>query len=177
MIVEQRNQPKFLDAPFHFHRIPGDQLVLMTKDAQTLYAYWNISDSRIQMAEHFAGCSWIQIEKLLRVYEVTQIPFTDESAGKYEEIPIPGDASQWFAGGLLPGASYCIDYGMRSQHGGFLSLLRSSVINLPRNTLAAERLDGGCGLDERKHSLEGLLNVVPEPEWKSQFTGYSLHSN
>jgi hypothetical protein len=147
----------------------NDILTALPVDASTLYVYWNISNRRKRIMEHHLGRSWHDVEKKLRIYDVTFISFNGDNAHRYWDIPINALANNWFVRDAGPGCAFIVDYGVSSSNGNFLTVLRSNAIESPPDQPRSLR-------EKRMSKIEFPQSVksAEHPEWYNAFTGYSL---
>lgn len=126
----------------HDHRLEGyetpsayrkDRLRLLVRDARTLHAYWEVSDRRKWLtAQHFE-CDYGQLPKVLRMYDVTYVLFNGHNANRIIDIDLTPEADNWYINELDAGAVYTADLGVYTWERQFIPLLRSNVVQTPRD--------------------------------------------
>ncbi|MEI7026916.1 DUF4912 domain-containing protein [Paenibacillus sp. y28] len=124
-----------------------DRLVLMPRDAQSLYAYWEVTDRRKQLVEEHFRCSWDELPKWLRLYEVQDVRFNGDNASPIREYWIDPEATNSFIEAVDAQRGYCVDYGFRLFDGRFFTVLRSNEVETPP-AVAQEYLperEAACG--------------------------------
>ncbi len=118
----------------------GDnRLVVMARDPFWFFAYWDMSQDRMQAVgqEHGADI-WGRSQTLLRVYDVTDIEFNGSNAHSYHDVGVLFDSYQWYVRVNHPGRHYLVDLGLLLANGRFISLLRSNPLLLPVGRVSDE---------------------------------------
>jgi uncharacterized protein len=100
------------------------ELTLMVKNANTIFAYWTILPTTIQMIENWYKRKWTEFEKALFIFDMT-------AANKYLEIPIFDDTDHLFIQKLEPNRMYMAEFGIKLNAGEFFPLLRSHCVRTP----------------------------------------------
>lgn len=123
------------DLPFAY----GDnRIVLVPKNPQWAYAYWEVSGEKFEEAKKSSGVTDGKLT--LRVYDVTLKEFNGGNANAYFDIELPGGVREWFVGGLNPKANYITDLGLKAGDGRFVTVVRSNAIDTPSNSIS-DRVD------------------------------------
>ena len=109
-----------------------DRVVLLTRDPDWLYAYWDISGdtwaSLIQRGVTHPGKGWTRV---LRLYDVT-------AAGNGQEPRLLGDleldeaAREHYFKAPAADRYYLVEFGYRAANGEFLLIARSNLVQVPR---------------------------------------------
>ena len=132
----------------------SDRMVLMVRDPDWLYAYWEITATKQGEFQHnFGSNAWETSQPVLRVYDVTGICFNGENANSYLDISVNDNAESWHINVGKPNCSFCVDIGRKFSDGRFVTLLRSNIAATPRATLSE------C-LDEEWMWLEGIYRYM-----------------
>lgn len=120
----------------------GDnRIVLVPKNPQWAYSYWEIAEWKVAELKSQVGEETVRGAKLaLRVYDVSLKTFDGNNANNYFDIELPEGVREWFIGGLNPKASYVTDIGFKTPNGQFLTLARSNNISTPSNVVS-DRID------------------------------------
>ncbi|MGM0508127.1 MAG: DUF4912 domain-containing protein [Fusobacteriota bacterium] len=103
----------------------GDnKIVLMPKNAQWLYAYWEIDENKVgEIRKNETG----NLNPAIRIYDVTLKDFDGNNANNYRDIEIPDmGINDWFIGDLNPKATYVADIGYKKEDGSFITVARSN---------------------------------------------------
>jgi hypothetical protein len=110
--------------------LPGgygeSRIVLMPRDPQWCYAYWDIpnedkEDSRRQGGQQLA----------LRIYDVTDIDINYQSPHSIQEYPCDELAREWYLPMPVSDRDYAVDIGYRCADGRWLVLARSTPVRVP----------------------------------------------
>ncbi len=114
------------------------RIILMPRDPRWAYAYWEITNCTKEKIKEKYGKEVFQKSRLtLRIYDVTDIQFDGQNANRYFDIGITEHANNWYINMGIPARSYCVDLGLLTLEGGFVTIVRSNVIYLPRETLSS----------------------------------------
>ena len=109
-----------------------DRLVLLARDPWWLFAYWELTPTSRIRALRSLGEEAEGAVEVLRVHDVTFIDFTGDNAWSSFDIePTPG-TERWYINVWKPGASYCVELGVRTPAGRFVSILRSNPVTTSR---------------------------------------------
>ncbi len=102
------------------------RIVLMPRDPQWAYAYWDVpeearSDMRRQGGQQLA----------LRLYDVTDIDIASQAPHSLLEYPCDELAREWYLPVPVSDRDYVIDIGYRAFDGRWLVLARSASVRIP----------------------------------------------
>jgi uncharacterized protein len=110
--------------------IPGgygeSRIVLLPRDPQWAFAYWDITAEHKQELQSQGGQSLA-----LRVYDVTDIDINHQSPHSIQEYPLDEMAREWYLSIPVSDREYLVDIGYRCADGRWLILARSSSIRIP----------------------------------------------
>ena len=111
----------------------GDTLiVLLPRDPQWIFAYWEISDRTKEDVSKKYGANILQRSKpAIRVYDVTNVNFNGSNANRSFDIFITPEAKNWYIYVGMPKRNYCADLGLLVDDGVFITLARSNVVATP----------------------------------------------
>ncbi|MGI6609207.1 MAG: DUF4912 domain-containing protein [Limnochordia bacterium] len=119
----------FAPPPFPtFHGVT--RVDLMTRDPQSLYAYWELTPEFREMTSRHFGCDWDELPLVLRLYMIDDV---DDGPRVIQEVNTSRLTDNWFFHSLLPGKTYVLDVGTRNVYNVFVTLLRSNHATTPRN--------------------------------------------
>jgi uncharacterized protein len=105
----------------------GDsRIVLLPRDPQWAYAYWDIPIEHKNELRHHGGQ-----QLALRIYDVTDINLEHQSPHSIQEYPIDEMAREWYLPIPVSDRSYTIDIGYRCGDGRWLVLARSASVSIP----------------------------------------------
>jgi len=155
-------------------RYNDNYLALLVRDPKCIFAYWEFSDEQKDLVAREFNCSWGEVPLIMRVYDLTGLNFNGQNAHSYFDIYFHSLADNYYVKEISPNHSYCVDVGVITPDGRFVTLLRSNVVATPRDSLAdgsgvvmADLLDRLQLRDEQKQtetfSSEGVY-VSPGKE-------------
>ncbi|BAB05133.1 BH1414 [Halalkalibacterium halodurans C-125] len=147
---------------------PVTEITLLPQGPTTLYAFWDTSEQTRGLVSYQTDKDWEQLEKRLRLYDVTSLLFDGRRANRYVDIHLPEMTNNWLIEHVEPNCTYLIDLGVITPSGAFLPVVRSTPIETPRqrndqyNFRKEDVLDWQYGLSE-------------EPKWLEHFSTYSYY--
>jgi len=112
-----------------------DECTLLARDPKTLFLYWEVTWDRRKMISSYIHMHFDQAQKYIRLYDVTNLHFLGDYSNGFIDVPVHNDDRSWYFNNVIPGRHYIADYGVFYE-GRFLPLLRSNVVETPRNTPA-----------------------------------------
>ncbi|NJL00114.1 MAG: DUF4912 domain-containing protein, partial [Spirulinaceae cyanobacterium SM2_1_0] len=105
----------------------GDsRIVLMPRDPQWAYAYWDITNEQKQACRQQGGQ-----QLALRLYDVTDINIDGQSPHSVQEYPCDELAREWYLPLPVSDRDYAVDIGYRCADGRWLTLARSAAVRVP----------------------------------------------
>lgn len=102
------------------------RIVLMPRDPQWAYAYWDISNEHKQDLRTQGGQ-----QLALRVYDVTDVNLAHQSPHSVQEYPCDEMAREWYLPVPVSDRDYAIEIGYRTADGRWLLLARSASVRIP----------------------------------------------
>jgi hypothetical protein len=102
------------------------RIVLMPRDPQWAYAYWDVSNEHKEELRRQGGQ-----QLALRVYDVTNIDFNFQNSHSVQEYLCDELAREWYLPIPLSDRDYTIDIGYRCADGRWLVLARSTPVRIP----------------------------------------------
>ncbi len=124
-------KPK-LDIPEISWRYGTDRLVLMVRDPNWLFAYWEITATKQEeFNQQYGPAAWSSSRPVLRVYDITGIHFTGDNANNYTDITVSDHVDSWHIEVGRPNSTFCVDLGRIFPDGRFVTLLRSNIVQTP----------------------------------------------
>lgn len=127
----------------------GDnRIVLMVRDADWLFAYWELQKDVADRARHTLSFQAEDIKTILRVYDVTDIIFNGCNAHKYFDVEVTGGARSWHIHSGETNRSFCADIGLLAPDGTFRVLSRSNTAKMPRIGVSEVVDEEWLGIDE-----------------------------
>jgi uncharacterized protein len=110
--------------------IPGgygeSRIVLLPRDPQWAYAYWDITNERKEEMRSQGGQ-----QLALRLYDVTDVDMEYQSPHSIQEYPLDEMAREWYLSIPVSDREYLLDIGYRCADGRWLVLARSAEIRIP----------------------------------------------
>ncbi|HEY9634917.1 MAG TPA: DUF4912 domain-containing protein [Coleofasciculaceae cyanobacterium] len=110
--------------------LPGgygeSRVVLMPRDPQWSYAYWDIPNDHKEDLRRQGGQ-----QLALRIYDVTDISLEYQSPHSIQEYPCDELAREWYLPMPVSDRDYVVDIGYRCADGRWLVLARSAPVRVP----------------------------------------------
>lgn len=138
------------------HAHQKDRIVVLTRDAYWLHAYWELSRATLARAQAALGQEWHTARPILRLMDVSSEDTTSASERHVRDIPIHGGVNNWYIDVLEPPRSYRIDVGYLSRRGKFYVLARSNVVTTPKVGVADP-------LDENWIDVQKQIDRIENP--------------
>jgi hypothetical protein len=110
-----------------------DRIVFLPRDPWWAFTYWEITPTSRVRALRALGADGEGASEVLRVYDVTFLTFTGDNAWLSVDVELPPGTDHRYLELGRPGASFCVEIGLRTRSGRFLPLARSNVITTPRS--------------------------------------------
>ncbi|HAJ58421.1 MAG TPA: Rho termination protein, partial [Cyanobacteria bacterium UBA8543] len=102
------------------------RVVLMPRDPQWAYAYWDIPNDHKEDLRRQGGQ-----QLALRIYDVTDISLEYQSPHSIQEYPCDELAREWYLPMPVSDRDYVVDIGYRCADGRWLVLARSAPVRVP----------------------------------------------
>jgi hypothetical protein len=102
------------------------RIVLMPRDPQWAYTYWDIPNEHKQDLRRQGGQNLA-----LRVYDVTDVNLDYQSPHSVQEYPCDEMAREWYLPVPVSDRDYAIEIGYRTGDGRWLVLARSAPVRVP----------------------------------------------
>lgn len=116
-----------------------NKIVLMVRDPNCLFVYWEITDYRKSLVSRHLNCDWEKLTPIIRLFDVTDREFDGFNANYYLDIKIHPMANNWYLQDISPNRAYVADYGVLNEQDEFTSILSSQTILTPRDRAADQR--------------------------------------
>ncbi|HVR83467.1 MAG TPA: DUF4912 domain-containing protein [Planctomycetota bacterium] len=115
----------------------GDvRIVGMARDPHWAFAYWEISDEAIKIAQEKLNDSGAGLS--LRVYDTTDRPFNGLNAHLHWDLGIDRHTNVYHFKVGKPGTTIHVDVGVRKWDGAFQPIARSNAIEMPRDSMSPD---------------------------------------
>ncbi|NLK00084.1 MAG: DUF4912 domain-containing protein [Clostridia bacterium] len=147
-------------------RYDKDQIVLMVRDPEWLYAYWEITATKQKQLSQQLGNLWQSSSPALRIYEVNQNNGHNNEI--FFDIKVNEGTRNWYIHVGKPNQSFFIDLGRLLSDGSFLPILRSNLVTTPSNSFSQE-------IDPQWPPVEAIWAMLREQDYLDEFYG-SLES-
>jgi|GEM_PF-1549363 len=136
--------------------LPGsygvDRLVLLAKDPDWLYTYWEITeDTKKLFTEKTKENAWQDSQPILRIFDLT--------AGSHFDIKINDESDNWYIRAGRPNTKFRAELG-RVYEGKYYPLLRSNQVTSPAFGVSAEIDPEWAPIDEIWQSLAGTYKTA-----------------
>jgi len=102
------------------------RIVLMPRDPQWAYAYWDIPNDHKEELRRQGGQ-----QLALRIYDVTDVNLEYQSPHSVQEYPCDELAREWYLPMPVSDRDYSVDVGYRCADGRWLVLARSASVRVP----------------------------------------------
>ncbi|WP_347491326.1 DUF4912 domain-containing protein [Desulfoscipio sp. XC116] len=144
-------KPQMPEIPWHYGL---DRMVLMVRDPNWIFAYWEISATKQQeFSDQYGSEAWKNSRSVLRVYDITGVDsFNGANANDFTDISINDYVDSWHINVARPNSTFCVDLGRLFPDGTFITLLRSNIVQTPG--AAVSNL-----LDEEWMWIEGIYRT------------------
>ncbi|MFZ5639751.1 MAG: DUF4912 domain-containing protein [Bacillota bacterium] len=117
-------------------RYNENYLVLLVRNPYCLFAYWELTEEQRNLITKEFGCEWGGVPLILRLYDVTGLNFDGRNAHSFRDLSVHALADNFYLYELEANKGYCVDLGVITPDGRFVTILRSNVVTTPRDTLA-----------------------------------------
>jgi hypothetical protein len=115
---------------------PRTQCVLMARDPEFIYAYWDYTQEDLDRARDRLKFESEASQLVLRVYDVTLIDFNGSNANYTWDLDVGISAKKWYVQVWQDNASYCAELGIRSGKDHFVPLTRSAIVHTPPRSIS-----------------------------------------
>lgn len=107
-----------------------NDLRIMVQGPTSIYVYWEITWPLMKIIAEYLYTPYEQLNKLLRIYDVTDILFNGVNAHWHRDILVQPTKDDQFIHELVPGRTYTIDFGIQYE-GRMITFLRSKPKSTP----------------------------------------------
>jgi len=138
-----------------------DKIALLSRDPFVAYAYWEATPARLEREK-----AWFGLDSKLcaRIYDITGVQFDGRNAIAYFDQEIFERIGNWYFDLGRPSHSFCVDLGLLSPEGRFLTLARSNYITMPRDGVSDVVDEEWMLLDEEFMKLYGVPSGPSSPQ-------------
>jgi hypothetical protein len=103
-----------------------DRLVLLTRDPQTLFAYWDLAPG----AEHPPGAAKARL--ILRIHDLTLLDFADAHPLRHQDLDVDRPVGSRYVHVERAAGTYRAEIGWRWNDGRFIARVRSGTVTTAR---------------------------------------------
>lgn len=122
---------------FSFPKVYEDNnITLMVRDPNCLFAYWELSSEQRDLIASGFGCNWGELSLVVRLYDLTGLTMDRDNPHSFTDLQVAALADNYYIKEVSANRSYCIDLGIYSPDGRFTTLVRSDMVQTPRDTMA-----------------------------------------
>ncbi len=114
--------------------------VLIPRDPNFVYAYWNYTQEDIDRARNQLKFTGEGFQLVLRIYDISLIKFNGSNANHTWDLDVGFSTKNWYIHVWQDNTDYCAELGIRSGENHFISLTRSNTVRTPPKT-ASKRND------------------------------------
>ena len=105
--------------------------VLIPRDPNYIYAYWNYSEEDINRARNQLKFESEDSQLILRVYDINLVKFNGSNANHTWDIDVGFSTKNWYIHVWQDNADYCAELGIRCPENHFIPLTRSNIVRTP----------------------------------------------
>ncbi|MGQ4647654.1 DUF4912 domain-containing protein [Lyngbya aestuarii] len=149
------------------------RIVLMPRDPQWAYTYWDIPNDHKEELRRQGGQ-----QLALRIYDVTDINLEYQSPHSIQEYPSDELAREWYLPIPVSDRDYAVDIGYRCADGRWLVLARSAPVRVPP-VYPSDWIEDNfitVGWDEELRG-KTFLELVPPSKKAAAGTGITADAN
>ncbi|MGE5485031.1 MAG: DUF4912 domain-containing protein [Ignavibacteriales bacterium] len=110
-------------------RYGDNAVVLMVRDPEWLYAYWEVQPEEVQHEAQRRGVDLSGSSPVLRLYDVTAAP--DGRGAPFRDIVLTEYADRWYVSAMTPSHEYYAEIGRITRSGRFIAFARSNRVMTP----------------------------------------------
>ena len=107
------------------------QCVLIPRDPNFIYAYWDYSEEDINRVRGQLKFEGGDSQLILRVYDITLIKFNGSNANHTWDLDVGFSTKNWYIHVWQDNADYCAELGIRYGENHFIPLTRSNMVRTP----------------------------------------------
>lgn len=142
-----------------------DYAVLLVQGPSCLAMHWHIQKETMDMVAMHLNKPWEQVNKLIRLHDVTDMIFNGTFSHKHVEIQLPEMTNNWQFYPLQSERSYIAEYGVASREEQFIPVIRTEAVYTP-----ASKLNFGYTEQLNWKQLNPTVG-----DWKEHFCSYTFY--
>jgi uncharacterized protein len=147
------------------------RIVLLPRDPQWSYAYWDIPNDRKEELRRQGGQ-----HLALRLYDVTDININDRAPHNVQEYLCDEMAREWYLPIPVSDRDYALDIGYRCADGRWLVLARSSTVRIPP-VYPSDWIEDAFVTVDWNEDLKGKTVYTLVPPSKKSMEGVATEGN
>ncbi len=113
-----------------------DRLTVLVRDPEWIYAFWDVSENKIDEIKHIVGSK--EFENAKRVLRLVSIDENGKPLEGPSDIEITKTASSWYIN-VKPNFSYSVEVGYKTPAGKFVSAAKSNPVEAPSHKVSDAR--------------------------------------
>lgn len=134
--ITEELTPQPATPPAWVHELPNtygeDKIVALVRDPYWIFVYWEITQrKRAEIERDYGPSAWNDSPPILRVYDTTDVIFTESGPHTFYDIYINNYASSWHINVGRPNRTFCVERGLILPDGRYVPLLRSNFVTTP----------------------------------------------
>ena len=152
---------------------PRTHCVLIPRDPNIVYAYWNYSEEDLNRAlnGHKAGDGNSKL--ILRVYDITLVKFNGLNANNTWDLEVGFSIKNWYIHVWQDNADYCAELGISHSENDFIPLTRSNIARTPPKTASVRNDLIWQDIKAHKETQPYIQENIQGPSPKSHKAGKS----
>lgn len=139
----------------------GDnKIVLLVRDPQMIMAYWELTPDFLSDKLNETGLHDQSVEFMLRLNRINGSP-------RHWDYPLYTMTRNYYIEVPESGKSYQVDFGVKTPGGDFVTLIRSNIVNVPRETMSSLVDEQWMTLADEE-SFRELYQLSGGETWRTQ---------
>lgn len=115
---------------------PRTRCVLMARDPEFIYAYWDYTQADLDRARGELKFEAEGSQLVLRIYDITLIEFDGSNANYTWDLDVGFSTKKWYVHVWQDNADYCAELGIRTSENRFIALARSNAVHTPARSMS-----------------------------------------
>jgi len=145
---------------------PHTHCVLIPRDPNFIYAYWDYTQADINRARGELKTKGRDLRLILRIYDVTHMDFNPSRAHYTWDIDVGFLVKNWYVHVSRDNADYCAQLGV-ARGGNFIPLQRSNIVRTPPHFASSRNDLIWQDIKANQESLPYIEEEIQPPHKKS----------